>query len=89
MTNENVFVKEGGMGLAQYICQVCDKNFKSYNVNAKYCSQMCKGKAYIKYPIRKCEVCNRAYKPRNATNKYCSMDCSRKSRTNKEPMLNS
>jgi hypothetical protein len=27
--------------LAQFICQICDSEFKRYNKNAKYCSLKC------------------------------------------------
>ncbi|TYR81433.1 hypothetical protein FZC66_06185 [Priestia megaterium] len=62
--------------MAEFICKVCDLPFKSYNKNAKYCSQACKGQAYIKYPIKNCEICEKEYKPRVATSKYCSLKCS-------------
>jgi hypothetical protein len=36
---------------------MCDSEFESYNKTAKYCSQSCKGKAYIKHSIKKCKIC--------------------------------
>lgn len=61
--------------LAQFSCQICDSEFKSYNKNAKYCSQKCKGKAYIKHSIKKCKICRKEYKPIRATSKFCSLKC--------------
>ncbi|AOH52974.1 hypothetical protein ACQKGI_22165 [Peribacillus muralis] len=69
--------------MAQYNCLMCGQEFKSYNENAKYCSQTCKGTAYIKYQWKKCEQCGEEYKPRKASSKYCSLECSNIGRKNK------
>ncbi|KNH18142.1 hypothetical protein ACS78_22920 [Priestia megaterium] len=61
--------------MPKFICEVCHIEFKSYNKNAKYCSQLCKGKAYIKHPVKKCEICGTEYKPIRATSKFCSLKC--------------
>lgn len=60
--------------MAQFDCMVCGREFKSYNQNAKYCSQTCKGTAYIKYQWKKCEHCGKEFKPRKASSKYCSLN---------------
>lgn len=61
--------------LAQFICQICNSEFKSCNKNAKYCSQSCKGQAYIKHSIKECKICRKEYKPIRATSKFCSLKC--------------
>ncbi|MCK2005212.1 hypothetical protein MZM54_27980 [[Brevibacterium] frigoritolerans] len=70
--------------MANFVCHICGRGFKSYNENAKYCSQSCKGTAYIKYELKKCEQCGKKYKPRKADSKYCSLDCSNKGRKNRK-----
>lgn len=61
--------------MATFICQVCNSEFKSYSKSAKYCSQSCKGEAYIKHPVKKCTICGKEYKPIRATSKFCSLKC--------------
>ena len=61
--------------MANFICEVCNSEFKSYSKNAKYCSQSCKDEGYIKYPIKKCKICKKEYKPIRATSKFCSLKC--------------
>jgi len=73
--------------LAQFICQICDSEFKSYNKNAKYCSQSCKGKAYIKHSIKKCKICKKEYKPIRATSKFCSLKCCAVEKKNKVVLI--
>lgn len=69
--------------LAQFSCQICDSEFKSYNKNAKYGSQKWKRKAYIKHSIKKCKICRKEYKPIRATSKFCSLKCCAADKKNK------
>ncbi|MGG0480659.1 hypothetical protein ABE039_21885 [Priestia megaterium] len=73
--------------LAQFICQICDSEFKSYNKNAKYCSQSCKGKAYIKHSVKECLICSKEYKPIRATSKFCSLKCCAADKKNRVVLL--
>lgn len=70
--------------MAKFHCQICGSEFVSYNKNAKYCSQDCKHKGFIKYPLRKCEYCKKEFKPRISSSKYCSVKCRPANRENKK-----
>lgn len=69
--------------MAKFHCQICGYEFVSYNKNAKYCSQDCKHKGFVKHPKKNCEYCGKEFKPRLATSIYCSVKCRPVNRENK------
>lgn len=59
-------------------CEVCNKQFKTNRVSARFCSTSCFGRnKKITYIYKKCLYCNKEIKIKKGDheNKYCSKDC--------------
>lgn len=58
-----------------HTCEVCNKEFRSGEKNAKYCSPSCR---YVNCSTRnkvKCPVCKEDFYPKGKTQKHCSYEC--------------
>lgn len=59
------------------VCENCNKEFKTNDENAKYCSRKCRGLSQqtLKNKINICPQCNKEFTPTHKDQIYCSIKC--------------
>jgi predicted nucleic acid-binding Zn ribbon protein len=72
--------------LLDKVCPICNKSFKPFKIDQKYCSEGCSKRFYydkwkLKHPSKwekkelKCKLCDKAFIPNQSNQKYCSKEC--------------
>ena len=56
-------------------CPTCDKQFKSANPDAVYCSPACLSILQRRLEEKPCGWCNKVFRPSDNSKKYCSREC--------------
>ena len=69
-----------GRASKKHYCIFCNKEFKAYNSNRKYCSNLCANLVRRNRIIKKCEVCDKEFlisfwKIKNNYGRFCSRKC--------------